>query len=112
MACAVHLLKDALDDGCPDERDGLGIPGGNEGGDGSLQLGHAAKGGAADRLLFKFREPALDQVQPAGTGGDEMQHEARMSLEPAAVTRVAMGAVVVEDQMEGFAERELLVESP
>ena len=48
---AVHLFEDALDAGGPDEGSGLGVPSIKEGEDGALELGHAAKGAAAHRLL-------------------------------------------------------------
>ena len=62
LAGAVHLLEDALDAGGPDKRCGLGVPGIEEGGDGVLRLGHAAKGAAPHGLLFEFAKPAFDQV--------------------------------------------------
>jgi hypothetical protein len=109
---AVHFFENALDAGGPDEGSGPGVPGIEEIEDGALQLGHAAKGAAAHRLLFEFGEPAFDQVEPTGTGGNEVEHEAGMTLQPAPHPSVAVGAVVVEDQVQDLVAGKLVVESP
>ena len=35
-----------------------------------------------DRLLIQVAEPTFDEIEPTGTGGDKMEHEARMTLQP------------------------------
>ncbi len=55
---------------------------------------------AAAELFFRQQsEPALDQVEPAGRGGREMQMEARSFHQPVTNQLGFMGAVVVQDQM-------------
>ena len=46
--------------------------------DGCDQPSNAGEGAPADGLVRELGEPPLDQVEPGGAGGDEMQLEARM----------------------------------
>jgi len=63
-------------------------------------------------LLVEFGEPAFNQIEPARTGGNEMQGKPRMPLEPALHARMAVRAVVVENQMQVLAWGKLGVEAP
>ena len=110
LACACDLLKDAFDTGCPHEGRWGCVPRGEERIDAALQIAHAAEDAAAHGLLAEFGEPAFDQVEPARTGRDEVQHEPRVPRQPAPDARVAVGAVVVEDQVQGFPVGKLGVE--
>jgi hypothetical protein len=65
----------------------------------------------ADRLLIQVAEPTLDQVQPTGTRGDKVEHEARVTLQPVPYMLVLVGSIVVHDEMERDLTRELLVQS-
>ncbi len=57
-------------------------------------------------------EPALDQVEPRGACGGEVQPEARVRGQPFADGCMFVGAVVVQDPMQGEVARELTVEAP
>ena len=74
------FLDDLLHRSRPDERLGVVVPGCQKFIDRSLQIRHAYKATAADSLFCQFPEPALDQVQPAGAGRDEVANKARMLL--------------------------------
>ncbi len=76
---------DLVDSGGPHKRSGIGIPSHHEVFDGLLQIRHAVKRSPAHRFLTQLGEPAFDQVQPTGTGGNEVQHKARMFVEPARI---------------------------
>jgi len=65
----------AFDAGRPNEGSGLSVPRPEEIDNGALQLVQAAKDPAPHGLLFEFDGPTFDQVEPAGAGGDEVQHE-------------------------------------
>ena len=41
------------------------------------QLGHAVKNATSDLLVGQLGEPALDQVEPGGASGNEVQMKAR-----------------------------------
>src|SRR5215468_4716879 len=68
--------------------------------DGCDQLSNAGERTPADGLVRELGEPPLDQVEPGGTGGDEMQLEARILSQPGPDLGVGVGAVVVQDQMQ------------
>lgn len=104
------LIEDAFDAGSPDEGRGVGVPRREELGDGALKIAHTVEDAAANGLLAEFGKPTFDQVEPARTGWNEVQHEPGMMGQPALHARVAVRAVVVEDQMQGRATGELSVE--
>ena len=105
------LLQDFFDAGRPDKGRWVGVPRGEKGGDGLLQILDATKDAPAHGLLAEFGKPAFDQVEPTGTGGDEVQNEARMFGQPAADPFMTMGAVIIEDQVQSHVTWELLVEA-
>src|SRR5208283_2274002 len=49
----------------------------------------------------QFLKPTLHQVQPTGTGGNEVTDKPRMFLQPSLHARLLVCPVVVHDQMEG-----------
>ena len=105
------LLQDFFDTGRPDEGRWVGVPRCQKGGDGLLQILDATKDAPAHGLLAEFGKPAFDQVEPTGTGGDEVQDEARMFGQPAANSFMAMGTIIIQDQVERHVARKLLVEA-
>ena len=111
MAGAGDFIEDGLDAGGPDERCRSGVPRGEKFGAGALEFVHAVKDAAPHGLLAEFGEPPLDQVEPARTGRDKVQHEPDMRFQSAPDQLVAVRAVVVEDQVQGFPARELGVEA-
>jgi len=111
LARTGEFLDDAFDARGPDEGLGGGVPRGKEGIDGLLEFRDAAEGAAANGLACEFAKPALDQIEPAGAGGNEVQDEAGMLLEPALHEGVFVRAIVVEDEVEEQAGRELGIET-
>lgn len=51
-----------------------------------------------DCLAVQFAKPTFYQVQPTGSGGDEVEYEARMALQPRSHVGVFAGAVVIHDE--------------
>ena len=96
--------------GSPDERLRIFVPRREEGLNRSLQVRHAAEDTSADRLAVQVSEPALDQVQPTGTRGDEVKHKAWVPLEPVPHLLMVVSSVVIHDEMEVDITRELLVQ--
>src|SRR5258708_13904880 len=72
---------------------------------------HASEHAPPDRLLIQVAEPTFDQVQPTGTRGDKVEHEARMTLQPVPHILVLMRSIVIHDEMERDFTGELLVQS-
>ena len=67
--------------------------------DSRLQIGYAAENAAADGLVVQVSEPSFHQIQPTGTGRDEVGHEPRMTFQPRLDLGVLVSPVVVQDQM-------------
>ena len=111
MAGAGDFLEDGLDAGGPDERCRSGVPRGEKIGDGALEFVHAVKDAAPHGFLAEFGKPPLDQVEPARTGRDKVQHEPGMLFEPAPDPLVAVRAVIVQNQVQVFSRGELGIES-
>ncbi len=111
MASTGDLLQDFFDTGRPDKGRGVVVPRGEKGGDGLLQIFDTAKNAPAYGLLAEFGKPAFDQVEPTGTGGNEVQNEARMFGQPAANPFMAMGAVIIKDQVQSHVTWKLFVEA-
>src|SRR5712671_1306924 len=93
------FLDDLLHRGRPDEGLGVFVPGCQKLIDRSLQVRYAQKATSSDCLGCQFPEPALDQVQPARAGWDEVANKARMLLQPSLHVRLCMRSIVVHDQM-------------
>ena len=80
MAAAGEFLLNRLDGRSPDEWLGACIPGIKESSDGCLEVGHAEENPALDRFVVEVTEPPLDQIHPAGTGGDEVRDKPGMAF--------------------------------
>src|SRR5439155_2318109 len=65
-----------------------------------LEIGNAFVDAAAEQLGCELGEPALDEVEPAGAFGHEVEDEARVAEQPAPDRRGLVGGVVVEDQVQ------------
>jgi hypothetical protein len=73
------------------------------------QIVHVVEDTPADSLLGDSAEPTLDQIEPGGTGGDEVELEPRVFLQPGAHLRVFVGAVVIQDEVQSHFLGELSV---
>ena len=69
-------------------------------GDGGLELRKALEGAAPDALGGDFGEEALDLVEPAGVGRNEVQLPMRASGQPANNFESLVGRVIIEDKMD------------
>ena len=86
------------------------VPSVEESGNRFLKVFDAEKDAAFNGFVVQVAEPALHEIHPAGTRGNEVRDEARMPLEPGTHFLVFVSAVVVHDQMQRHIARELLVE--
>src|SRR6266571_5371151 len=106
----IDLLQNGLDRSCPDEGFGVGVVGLDVAMDGDHQVADPGEGAATDGTVGELTEPDFDEVQPGGAGGHEVKVEARPAGEPAFHLGMAMGAVVVEDQVQVEVLRVLTIE--
>src|SRR6266567_5836196 len=105
-----HLFQNVAGFGCPNIRLGLAVVAGNVALDGLLEFPNIVKDTAAHALVGQIAEEAFHLVEPGGTGGSEMQVEARMLLEPSPYLGGLMRRVVVQDQVDVLVARCLLVD--
>src|SRR3977135_1683443 len=73
--------------------------------DRGYQVGDAVEGAAADGFGGDVGEEAFDQVEPGGRGWGEVQVEAGVLGQPGLDVGMAVGAVVVDDHVDGQASR-------
>jgi hypothetical protein len=77
--------------------------------DGVLQFAGAAMDAAAQLFFGEASEPAFHQVEPGRARRREVEMKARMTQQPTLDGRGFVGGVVVDDQMERAAARDLVV---
>ena len=75
--------------------------------DGALEIGDRAEGAALEPAAGQRGEEALDGVQPGAGCRCEVEGPACMPAQPGDRFGVLVGAVVVEDRMDGLAGRDL-----
>src|SRR2546430_7710997 len=80
--------------------------------DGAYQLANAAEGSAPDALVGDFREEAFHQIQPRSPGGREVPVITGMRPKPGLHRRMGVGAIVVQDQMDGQSTGCAALDSP
>src|SRR3989304_2164749 len=112
LAAARELGPNRFDGGGPHEGSRVLIPGLQELVNRRNQVGHAEERGATDALAGELSKPALDQIQPAGTGGDKVTNKPRVAREPRLHGRMLVGAVVVHHQMQSDLSGELCIQAP
>ena len=77
--------------------------------DGVLQFAGAAMDAAAQLFFGEASEPAFHQVEPGRARRREVEMKARMPQQPTLDGRGFVGGVIVDDQMEREAARDLVV---
>ncbi len=77
--------------------------------DGVLQFAGAAMDAAAQLFFGEASEPAFHQVEPGRARRREVEMKARMTQQPTLDGRGFVGGVIVDDQMERAAARDLVV---
>ena len=78
----VHLFQDFVDALGPHKRLGVLIVGFDVGLDGFDQFLHAFENAPTNPFSGDFTKPPLHQIQPGRTGGNEMQVESLVPLNP------------------------------
>ena len=75
--------------------------------DGGLEIDNRAEGTAFEAAFGQFGEEALDRIEPRGRGRGVMEDKARMPVEPGANFGVLVCRVVVEDDVDDLAGRDV-----
>ena len=68
--------------------------------DGLDQSSDIGKRAATQSLVSDLTKPTLNHVKPRTRCGDEMQMEPWVAFQPGSNTRMFMGSIVVDDQMQ------------
>jgi len=66
---------------------------------GGDQLGDAGEAAVTHHLVRELAKEAFHEVEPGGTGGSEVNVDARVLCEPVANHRMLVRRVIVDDQM-------------
>jgi hypothetical protein len=90
--------------GGPGEGPGSVVSLGEEAVDGGLEVDDRSEDAAFEPALGEVGEEAFDGVEPAGRGGREVENEA---AEPGANLGMFVDGLVVEDDVDGVAHRDL-----
>src|SRR6266700_7881883 len=92
--------------------DRIGIGNFSESFDRANKIRDTVKDATAQLFVSKLGEPAFDQVEPGGAGGNEVQLEAWMLCQPLLHVCVFVRAIVIENHMQIQIERKLSVQAP
>ena len=106
-----ELFGDGFDGCRPEKGLGMLVPRRQKFPDRLFQVCDAMKGIATHPLARQFTKPALDQIQPTGTGGHKVGCETRVTPEPSAHLGVLVSAVVIQHQVQGHRAGKFLVQA-
>ena len=93
--------------GDPLERLGLGVMVFEEAVDRGLEVDKGSEDAALQSALGQDREEAFDGVEPGGRRRGEVKQPSRMTRQPCPHGRVLVGGVVVENDVDDLADRDL-----
>src|SRR3954471_16061284 len=78
--------------------------------DGGLEVDDGSEGAALQTSLRERGEEGLDRVEPGARGGREVEDEAGVAGEPSQHLWLLVGGVVVEDDVDDLANRDLCLD--
>src|SRR2546425_13247854 len=96
----LDLAKDRRRCRRPDERAGMLVVFAHVGTNGGEEGGHAAEGATPDPFSRDLSKETLDEIQPRGPRGREVEMKPRMVDHPGLHSRMLVRAVVVQDEMD------------
>ena len=96
--------------GGPDERLWLLVVIGDEAIDGGLEIDDALENAALGASFGQDGEETLNGVEPAGRGWGKVECPSRVPPEPLDNLGVLMSGVVIEDGVDGLADRDLALD--
>src|SRR5713101_7776425 len=96
----LDLAKDRRRCRRPDERGGVLVVFADVGPNGGDEGRHAVEGATPDPFPRDLSKETLDEVQPRGPRGSEVEVKPRMIDHPGLHSRMLVRAVVVEDEMD------------
>ena len=102
--------EDALRIGGPDEGFGIGVCLGDEAVDSDLQVNDGSEDAAFEATAGELGEEAFDRIEPGCGGRGEVEGPAGMPDQPLAHLRMLVGRIVVDDGVDHFSHRDLLLD--
>ena len=110
MLPAFDSSEDALWVSGPDEWFGIDIGLGDEAIDGGLEIKDGSEHAALEATAGELGEEAFDRIEPGSGGWGEVECPARMSGQPFLHLRMLVGRIVVDDGVDRFPCRNLLLD--
>lgn len=102
--------EDALWIGGPYEGFGIGVCLGDEAVDGDLQVNDGSEHASLEATAREFGEEVFDRIEPGCRGRGEVERPAGMPSQPLAYLRMLVGRIVVDDGVDYFPCRDLLLD--
>ena len=102
--------EDALWIGGPDEGFGIGVCLGDEVVDGNLQVHDGSEHASLEATARELGEEAFDRIEPGCRGRGEVERPAGMPCQPLAYLRMLVGRIVIDDGVDYFPCRDLLLD--
>ena len=102
--------EDALRIGGPDEGFGIGVCLSDEAVDSGLQVNDGSEHAALEATAGELGKEAFDRIEPGCRGRGEVERPAGMPCQPLAYLRMLVGRIVVDDGVDHFSYRNLLLD--
>lgn len=102
--------EDALWIGGPYEGFGIGVCLGDEAVDGDLQVNDGSEHASLEATARELGEEVFDRIEPGCRGRGEVERPAGMPSQPLAYLRMLVGRIVVDDGVDYFPCRDLLLD--
>lgn len=110
MLPAFDSGEDALWIGGPNEGFRIGVYLGNEAVDGDMQVNDGSEHAPFETTAGELGEEAFDRIEPGCRGRSEVERPAGMPGEPLAYLWMLVGRIVVDDRVDYFPRRDLLLD--
>src|ERR1700738_3356344 len=102
--------EDAFWVGGPDEGFGIGVCLSDKAVDSYLQVNDGSEHAALEATARELGEEAFDRIEPGCGGRGEVERPAGMPGQPLAHLRMLVGRIVVDDGVDHFSHRDLLLD--
>jgi hypothetical protein len=111
LAASGEFLLDRFDRSRPHKRSGMFVPRRQEFRDRLLQVPDTVERAPTHALGGQFGKPALNEIEPTGTGRYKVRDEARMLPEPGSHFGMLVRAVVIHHQVQRHGAWKFLIQT-
>ena len=110
MLPAFDSGEDAFWVGGPDEGLGIGVCLSDKAVDSDLEVNDRSEHAALQTTARELGEEAFDRIEPGCGGRGEVERPARIPSQPLVHLRMLVGRIVVDDGVDHFSHRDLLLD--